>query len=163
MQGRKNLYLFIALLLPICVFIFLKMFGKNEFAVAPLFVDVMPEIQPGCTAVTIPYHTPDSIVQKLDFKNDSLVLISFGEPNQEGVNQLKRVDEQHQTDRVHQLHIPSSDYRYTTWKNCIFFLKEPFDLVLVDRKGVIRGQYTSNDLDEMDRLITEITIILKKY
>ena len=163
MQGRKNLYLFIALLLPRCVFIFLKLFGKNEFAVAPLFVDVMPEVQPGCAAVSIPYHTPDSIVQKLDFKNDSLVLISFGEPNQEGINQLKRVDEQHQSDPIHQVHIPSSDYRYTTWNNCIFFLKEPFDLVLVDRKGVIRGQYTSNDLDEMDRLITEITIILRKY
>lgn len=163
MQGRKNLYLFIALLLPICVFIFLKIFGKNEFAVAPLFVDVMPETQPGCSTIALPYHTPDSIIHRLDFRNDSLVLVSFGELTKEGVNQLKRVEEQTQTDRIHRLHISSSDNRYTTWKNCIFFLKEPFDLVLVDRKGVIRGHYTSNDLDEADRLITEITIILKKY
>ena len=163
MKGRKNLYLFIALLLPICVFIFLKMFGRNEFTVAPLFVDVMPEVQPGCATVTIPYHTPDSIVQKIDFRNDSLVLVSFGETTPEGVSQLKRVEEQHQADPIHQLHIPSSDYRYTTWRPCTFFLKEPFDLVLVDSKGVIRGHYNSKDLDEMDRLITEITIILKKY
>jgi hypothetical protein len=48
-------------------------------------------------------------------------------------------------------------------KKCVFLLKEPFDLVMVDRAGVIRGQYTSNDREEVDRLIMEITIILKRY
>jgi hypothetical protein len=48
-------------------------------------------------------------------------------------------------------------------KRCVFFLSDVQDLVLVDATGVIRGQYLSTDRDEMDRLITEIAIILKRY
>lgn len=160
MKGRKNLYLFIALLLPGCVFVFLKIFGKNEFAVPSLYVNEMPEIPSGCQQVSIPYHTPDSILTQLDFRTDSLILMSFGEPTKEGTNQLNRVAERY-PDLV-QRSIPSDDKDFG-WRNCIFFLKEPFDLILVDRKGTIRGHYDSDDLDDMDRLITEITIILKKY
>lgn len=162
MKGRKILYLFIALLLPGCVFVFLKFFGKNEFAVPPLYADVMPEVPAGCEKVTLPYFVPDSILSQLQFSQDSLVLISFGELTKEGTHQVDRVKELYPTEVV-QWPISSADVRGTFWKHCTFFLKEPFDLVLVDRRGRIRGQYTSNDLDEMDRLITEITIILKRY
>jgi hypothetical protein len=46
---------------------------------------------------------------------------------------------------------------------CIFLLKAPYDVVMIDRKGLIRGQFVSDNREEIDRLMTEIDIILKKY
>jgi hypothetical protein len=170
MKGKQLIFLLIALVLPGCVFVFLKIFGKNEFAVEPLYSAVAPEVPAGCSPVTVPYYVPDSIVKQLNFRQDSLsadkaglVLVMLGDLSADGITQLKRVDEEYNTDPVHQTVIGGSDPRMSSWKKCIFFLKEPFDLVLVDRKGALRGQYNSNDREDVDRLLTEITIILKKY
>jgi hypothetical protein len=163
MKGKQLIFLLIALVLPGCVFVFLKMFGKNEFAVEPLYSAVAPEVPAGCSPVTVPYQVPDSIVKQLDFRQDSLVLVALGDLTADGITQLKRVDEEYSTDPIRQTVIGSSDPRMSSWKQCIFFLKEPFDLVLVDREGALRGQYSSNDREDVDRLLTEITIILKKY
>jgi hypothetical protein len=163
MKGKQFIFLLIALVLPGCVFVFLKIFGKNEFAVEPLYNSVAPEVPPGCSPVTVPYYVPDSIVKELNFRQDSLVLVMLGDLSADGVTQLKRVDEEYNNDPIHQTVIGGSDPRMSSWKQCIFFLREPFDLVLVDRKGALRGQYNSNDREDVDRLLTEITIILKKY
>lgn len=163
MKGKQFIFLLIALVLPGCVFVFLKIFGKNEFAVEPLYSSVGPEVPAGCSPVTVPYYVPDSIVKQLNFRQDSLVLVMLGDLTADGVTQLKRVEEEYNTDPIHQTVIGSSDPRMPSWKKCIFFMREPFDLVLVDRKGALRGQYSSNDREDVDRLLTEITIILKKY
>jgi hypothetical protein len=161
MKKTKALFLFLALLLPILVFLFLRFFGKNEFAVPPLYTETFPESAQGCTIIkALPYRIADSVRTKLPFQNDSLVLITFGTPTPEGKNQLKRVEGKFSGDRVAFMQMNDSA---SAWKQCVFFLKPPFDQVLVDRQGAIRGQYTAADLDEADRLITEITIILKKY
>lgn len=163
MKPQKTIFLFLALILPIFIFLFLRYFGKNEFAVQPLYVDVYPEARMGCvTAQTLPYHIPDSIRIQLPLQQDSLVIVSFGEVNAESVNQMNRITEECKHDPVELLPLKKSN-KTIFWKECIFFLKEPFDMVLVDRSGAIRGQYVSNDREEIDRLITELTIILKKY
>ena len=163
MKGNKIIFLFLAFLLPVCIFLFLKFFGKNEFAVEPLYSTIAPDVQEGCAPVSIPYYVPDSITNALSFGNDSLVLVIFGKPDKEGATQLMRIDEEFPEDRIQQKIITDADPHFSSWKKCIFFLKEPFDVILVDRKGVIRGQYVSNDREEIDRLLTEIAIILKKY
>lgn len=161
MKKTKALFLFLALLLPVLVFLFLRFFGKNEFAVPPLYAETFPEVTQGCAPVkALPYRIADSVKTKLPFGNDSLVLITFGTPDAEAKNQLKRVEGKFPNDPVAFAQMSDSA---SVWKQCIFFLKPPFDQVLVDRNGAIRGQYTAGDLDEADRLITEITIILKKY
>jgi len=162
-MGRKILYLFVALLLPACIFVFLKIFGKNEFAVPPLFVTESPAVQPPCVPVNVPYSIPDSVMHQLTFSQDSLVLIGFGDRSRQGSNEMNRFVERFPDAVVNRIDIGEQDSRYVFWKPCVFFLQEPADLVLVDQHGRIRGQYTSSDLDEMDRLITEITIILKRY
>jgi len=43
---------------------------------------------------------------------------------------------------------------------CVFLLNDPYDMVLVDKFGIIRGQYYSGARDELDRLIMEVAIIL---
>jgi hypothetical protein len=48
-------------------------------------------------------------------------------------------------------------------KRCIFFLSGSQDLVLLDQNGAIRGQYVSQERKEMDRLVTELSILLKQY
>ncbi|HEY9045452.1 MAG TPA: hypothetical protein VIN08_06130 [Ohtaekwangia sp.] len=162
MKGTKAVFLFLAFLLPICIFLFLKFFGKNEFAVPPLFTEELPEILPGCQPVTLPYHIPDSTLASLTFANDSLVLIKFGKPDKEAATQLKRIDEEVGQGLQYKT-MEETEAGFTTQKKCTFLLKEPFDLVLVDRKGTIRGQYVANDREEVDRLLTEAAIILKKY
>ncbi|MBL0739745.1 hypothetical protein [Chryseolinea lacunae] len=161
MKRNKAIFLFLALLLPILIFLFLKFFGKNEFAVPPLYTQTYPETLGPCAPVkTLPYRIADSVQTKLPFGNDSLVLVSFGTLSKEADNQMKRVKGVFEKDPVAYLHI---DNDASPWKQCVFFLKPPFNLALVDRKGALRGQYEAADLDEMDRLITELTIILKKY
>ena len=46
---------------------------------------------------------------------------------------------------------------------CTLLLNPTLDLVLLDGKKRIRGQYNSNERDEVDRLMTELDIILKRY
>lgn len=151
--------LLVAFLLPISIFIFLKTFGKNEFHVAPLYTDVEPPALLGCGPATMPYHIPDSVLTALNFGQDSLVIASVADSVQEKAPKARVLYEC----RDLPVRYVSMQNRPATWRACVFFLQEPFDLVLVDRKGTIRGQYDSKDLDEVDRLITEIAIILKNY
>ena len=71
-MGRfiKVLFLFLALGLPIVVFVFLKLFGKNQFAVAPLFQDSI-QSPVGCNsfAYQTPYTIPDSLLTKLEWNS----------------------------------------------------------------------------------------------
>lgn len=163
MKGNKVIFLFLAFLLPVLIFLFLRFFGKNEFAVEPLYSTEAPEVPSGCSPVSIPYHVPDSIKKSLALENDTLTLLVFGKPDKEAKTQLARIDEEFAGDALHKKIIEPTYPEYTSLKQCIFFLKEPFDLVLVDRSGTIRGQYVNNDREDVDRLLTEIAIILKKY
>jgi hypothetical protein len=163
MLNKKTLFLFLAFVLPIGIFLFLRFFGRNEFSVQPLYVNVHPEVMEGCPAVVnLPYAISDSIMLQLPLDSKDLVVLKFGDPDTESANQLERIEEQFSIDPVAVVVMPAairSDY----WRRCVFFLKEPYDLVLIDRSGVIRGQYNSSEREEMDRLITELSIILKKY
>ena len=161
MKGKQFIYLFAALLLPVCVFVFLKIFGKNEFAVEPLYVSESPEISSGCDSVTVPYYVPDSVMNQLDFKKDSLVAVIFGNPDKAAQTQLKRIDEEFNKDAIHKVFV--ADQTHKTWRSCVFFMKTSNTLALVDYRGRIRGVYNPDDREDIDRLLTEITIILKKY
>lgn len=160
---QKTIFLFLAFVLPIAIFIFLKLFGRNEFVVHPLFFDKMPESVEGCPSVTsLPYHIPDSVGDQLSISQDSLSVIFFGEMERESNNQYKRVEDETLGDPVHVIRL-SDNARFTYWQHCVFFLKDSLDVVTVDKNGIIRGQYVSADREDIDRLLTEITIILKKY
>jgi len=161
MKGTKALFLFLALILPVCIFIFLRIFGKNEFNVEPLFSNAPPLASKECHTVSAPYFLHDSIKSLLPFGKDSLLVIAF-EGTSYGADQSNRIKEEISTLPVGFLTLPGSE-RHLFWKRCIFFLEEPQDVVAVDAKGRIRGQYTSGDREDIDRLLTELTIILKRY
>lgn len=159
---KKSVFLFLALLLPILIFLFLKFFGKNEFAVRPLFQDAAPEAQAGCRPVGIPYHIPDSVFSTLTFERDTLLLLWFGDLKDSNV-QRRRVSTELEGNPIKSVVIAPDDKKMQARRMCTFLLKKPYDVVLIDRKGLIRGQFVSNNREEIDRLITEVDIILKKY
>ncbi len=48
-------------------------------------------------------------------------------------------------------------------KKCFLFLEEPNDLILVDSAKRIRGYYQLSSREEVDRLLMELSIMLKRY
>ena len=81
----------------------------------------------------------------------------FGDPNATFIN---RVLTRYKDDPVGYRVLGKAE---STQMKCIFILEEPFDVALVDNKGRIRGQYNSADREEVDRLITELAILIRKY
>lgn len=159
----KSIFLFLALVLPVLVFLFLKFFGKNEFAVEPLYVSTYPQVPGECGPVDrLPYHIPDSIRTQIPFGNDSLRVLTLGTLGKESQNELNIVMARFAKDGVGIFQIADAR-KIKFWTSCIFFLKKREDMVLLDKKGSIRGVYESWKREETDRLMTELTIILKRY
>lgn len=166
MRGNKIALLLITFLLPISIFIFLKIFGKNEFAVEPLFQKSAPVVSTECGGgIALPYRVADSVLSKVSFRNDSLLALVFVDTLEKDSHedQWERVKETYANEPVNFSLASESNVPLDMLRKCIFFLPEPFNLVLVDRTGTIRGQYDLTDREDTDRLITEIAIILKKY
>ena len=199
-RTTKVIFLLLAFVLPICIFIFLKLFGRNEFDVPPLFVSEAPAHRTGCNDTPLlPYFVPDSIRTRYQLSADSLTVIFFEPLSGEARNQLDRIREQTGSDPVqvftastrqaaHGIVEPDSGIHSSdglagnvvqsaagethlehvireteSVRKCIFFLDEEVNVVMLDTRGAIRGQYSAADRDDTDRLLTEITIILKKY
>jgi hypothetical protein len=160
MKTKQVILLSIALLMPVAVFLFLKGFGKNEFQVVPMFTNTMPQVSPDCeTQIRLPYVIPKGELEESAMSIDSVACVAFFNSNER--NRLSRVAEQYKS-------YPLEIYTFNnatalTKKRCIFLLQEPFDVALVDNKGRIRGQYNTSKREEIDRLITELAIIFKKY
>ena len=162
MNLKKSILLFLALLFPACIFVFLKFFGKNEFVVPPLYTEGYPDGMKECgVSITLPYHIPEPVKLSLLLSQDSLVLVHFGELTPDSQNQLERVSNEYGK-AIKLQHMRASDSTMYL-KKCVFFLKDRYDLVLVDRAGIIRGEYVSHDREEVDRLLMELAILFKKY
>jgi hypothetical protein len=163
MKGKKILYLMLALLMPVLVFIFLKYFGKNEFHVEPLFQSGIPIQTYPCPNVQAPYRI-DGINEFNLFNQNTLAVIVFA--STEAYNkELSRLTELFQ-DQPISLFLAAEtfpDSALTNLTHCVFLMSEPNNIALVDKDGFIRGQYNFNKLDEVDRLIVELKIILKLF
>jgi hypothetical protein len=182
MKGKKVVYLMVALALPALVFIFLKFFGKNQFEVEPLFQEGVTGIPADCPEPDTgkPYRIPENILQELQWRpSDSLTLFYIGLSGQHS-SPFSRIGKNVNLGEIRLLNLypfsPLSDSsalpdqliylpeeRLVHWVKCFIFLKEPNDLILVDHHRRIRGYYASQNRDEVDRLITEVAIILKHY
>jgi len=167
MKATKAFFLFLAFVVPIGIFVFLKLFGRNEFDVAPLYVAEAPPRLEGCAEAGKPYHVPDSIRTAYMLPGDSLTVIFFQPLSGEALNQLDRVREQTINDPVR---LTAGDSTSSAEgvdalriRRCAFFMEGQVNVVMLDRRGLIRGQYKAADREEMDRLLTEITILLRKY
>lgn len=186
MSIKKPILLFLALALPVVVFVFLKFFGKNEFAVPALFSDrITVPVECEGFRYEIPYSIPDTTLSILKRSHqDSILLVVFSDQvisnQQERSIQLSRIftefpsdkfqvfvltenDEAQQTILTESRLIQAREQKFTFLQNCIFLLEQGDNTVLLDSKGRIRGQYSITDREDVDRLIMEMNIILKKY
>lgn len=163
-MSKKISFLLLALIVPALVFTFLKFFGKNEFTVVPLYQTAESKIPAECSDIEFPYFISDSAYSylKQGHEKDSLLIILY-EPKAKDTRvseaQLTRLQESFQIGSgLGLIGIAASD----TWMACSLLVSST-DLVLIDSRKRIRGQYNSNDRDEVDRLMTELDIILKRY
>jgi hypothetical protein len=184
---KKSIFLSLALLLPIAVFLFLKFFGKNEFAVEPLFQHEV-QVSADCNGVKYktPYVIPDSIFVKFRKPADSVTLVIFQDEvvanQQEQSIQLSRVKKEFAGDQLNVVVVSKdttlskvkqgeilsclcsvSNQEFTMLRNCVFLLPSVNDAVVIDSKRRIMGQYALTNREDADRLILELKIILKKY
>lgn len=184
---KKILFLFLALLLPVLIFLFLKSFGKNEFDVPVLFADSVT-IPVGCKSYfyKAPYVIPDSVLQDISWsENDSLTIVVFDDGNKVNQNERKihvtRIFTEFKTEPLRVVHIynnatvpdPKVD-RLTTIslmedeffrvRNCIFLLSRENDAIIMDSQKRVRGQYNLSKREDADRMIMEeMNILFKRY
>lgn len=157
---KKSILLFLGLLLPVLVFLFLKFFGKNEFDV-PLPHSESIQAPVGCDfEYKALYTLPDSIIGTAIPEYENLLVLIFTP----GRNQLRqalvetfgagvKIAEEFDGDMTNE----------SILKRCLLLMPESADIVVIDRKKRIRGYYDSSDRDEVDRLKAELTILLKRY
>lgn len=163
MKGKKTLFLFLALLLPVAVFLFLKIFGRNEFDVPVLHQDSIPSISPDCHfRYSTPYRIPDSVMTRMANGGDSLVVVYFDGSRS---TVMKRISVEFDADPVRNVLVQdiAKTAEVPFLKRCVFLMEDEMSVALVDARRRIRGYYNGNDRDDVDRMIVEIKIILKKY
>ena len=163
-MNKKILYLFVALLLPVLIFLFLKYFGKNQFDI-PVYYEkgVEDSLTSKCGAkIDQPYFVSDSAMASLQW-NSGVILVTdvnaielkatYQSIEEKGFNDLQ----------VFSLSNFSPPEKLIEFKKCVLFMRKPWNAVLIDKKKRIRGYYKMGDRDEMDRLEVELKILLKKY
>jgi hypothetical protein len=164
MRGKKLFILFLALLLPVCIFLFLKFFGKNEFNVPPMHEEGVAEVPLHCNLeYPVPYIIPDTVMTQIrQGVIAPLYLVNFS--SDKSVDQRVVEDVEQRQVFISSLSALTPDSSGLSFlKGCVLLLKDPFNIVLLDDQRRIRGYYNSKDRDDVDRLLVEVNIILKNY
>ena len=153
-----------ALLLPVCIFIFLKVFGKNHFAVKPLYQEEVPAYASVCKPVLTPYTVDTTWLKKMNVAHDGITMIYYDDAHnhRSSQNQLTRVREKFNAGGVTIVTI-DGHHAYDSLRNCVLLLQGDSNTVLLNRKGIIYGQYMLHNREEADRLIMELDILLENY
>jgi hypothetical protein len=164
MKGKKTLFLFLALLLPGCIFVFLKIFGKNQFDVPLLYQEGKIEAPADCGySYDVPYSIPDSIMKKIESGGRSALYVLNFSGAQAVLNRLMTETQGEDLSFVLASDLFGDANAQRIIKDCILLMKAPADLVLIDTEKRICGYYSSAKLDDVDRLLLETKILLKKY
>lgn len=162
---RKFFYLTAALAFPIAIFLFLKFFGKNEFAVEPLYQQNIPPTACPFT-YELPYAVPDSVLA-IVADGASLTLVAFPEGGEtdETEKLFRRLSSLFAEDpvRFHNMVESTAGNDYDVLRKCVFFLSGDTTAALIDHEGRIRGKYATASAEDADRLIVELKIILRKF
>ncbi len=159
MKGKKLLFLFLSLLFPVMIFLFLKIFGENEFEVPVFHEHGDIESPQGCNLrYTTPYRIVDTVMERIGAnKAADVYVVNFGMPFESGKQRISNEF----GGAAQTVNVTGSDAGYL--HDCVFIMEKNTSVVLIDRQRRIRGYYDGSDRDEVDRLIVEIKIILKQY
>lgn len=164
MKAKKILFLFLALLFPVVIFLFLKAFGKNEFEV-PVLHEQADFVRPSDCAFEYPtpYRVADSLIGKLRVNDrDSLFVFFFNDAEEGGMNRVRVEFRDDPVQVISPGDIPESiDRRFLS--ECVLLMPKESSVTVVDHARRIRGYYRGGDRKDVDRLIVEMKIILKQY
>ncbi|GHN03171.1 hypothetical protein WSM22_46600 [Cytophagales bacterium WSM2-2] len=157
-MNKKIIYLFLALLLPVLVFVFLKLFGKNHFDIPVYYSDGVKEVPADCNLPADgQYSISKDQLSKAGWGGSSGVLI-----NDSLVTDVAEIQKISANIGVRFELVSVKDWTRAD-KKCILLLKNPWNVVLIDEQRRIRGYYKTGNREEMDRLEVELKILLKKY
>ncbi len=158
-MSRKFIYLFLALLLPGLIFVFLRKFGKNEFNIPVYYETGVTDAPAACGNHPIPYRVADSVLGVIRTTNKPMLVVA--DSSTDVKRNLARLKSE--LNDSFSVVFPESDSRWESWLDCAFLLQKPWTTVLIDEQGQIRGYYTPATREETDRLSAELRILLKQY
>lgn len=180
----KIIILFFALLLPVCIFLFLRIFGSNEFNI-PIYYQTQTELDSiGCEGLKAPYQLLEVIFDgiegnknvKLNGITTVIFMASDSVIDKELKRQLNRVQDRLPEQMVNLQLVGWSNVEdvkgwntdqieklsFQTIKRCVLLSSRDNQFVLIDSGGNIRGYYGSREVEEVDRLIVEVKILNSK-
>lgn len=169
----KVTFLVITLIIPLAIFVFLRLFGKNHFDI-PIYYEHGVEVKfDGCSNSKDQFHVSDTLVSK-----DRPTLVMFYRQRQDFdqnilANQLERLHELY-GNALPQVVLYTSEAldrdgtvvkqletdQLESVMHCGFATDTLNQYILTDSQRRIRGYY-STDLEEVDRLVVEIKILLE--
>ena len=165
---KKRSYLFLALLLPGLIFVFLKYAGSNQFDI-PVYYEKGVKNTPADCAVSgdLPYTLPDSLWHAWGIKRKGANVITFSAAGLDHAARITgAISKELAADELQFLEASSvsmDSVSVQRWRDCVFFLQNPWQTVLFDNAGRIRGYYDLRSRDEVDRLRVELKILLNHY
>ncbi|MCU0419174.1 MAG: hypothetical protein MUC38_05895 [Cyclobacteriaceae bacterium] len=149
--------LLVILLVPGLVFVFLRVFGKNEFDIPVYHTEGVAVWPAGCVPIIArPYRLAGAW---LEDRSPTLFLTAGSASI---VANVARVTDQ-TGDELHPVYVTDFDSVGQNDLRCQLALEKPWNTVLVDPEGQIRGYYELSTREETDRLIMEVKILLKRY
>jgi hypothetical protein len=157
----KRIILIIALLLPIGIFLFLKFFGKNEFAIPIYYQDELSAPSDCNNVYQTPYVVPVEILDSLKWRRNNILLVLDSERILE--HDLSITLDSYKTDQIELNIIDQSSSLSKKLFRCSLLMEDKWDAVLVDSSKRIRGYYSLTSREEFDRLDVELSILLNKY
>lgn len=149
-SNRKGIILFLALALPVLIFLFLKFFGRNQFDL-PVFHTTSEEWPANCPP---PAQFPFKVSMEALGLKDQPAILFLSEPEMEA---SKRIPVEIDTLQIQFQRLPDST------DPCAFGAPSGTSAVLIDSTGSIRGIFAALERDETDRLIMESKILLNDY
>ena len=164
---KKVAYLFLALLLPGLIFVFLKYGAKNQFDVPIYYVGGVASTVDDCPLPkSRPYVLPDSLWALGKVSHAQSLVMIFGQADIDTQALATAINEELGDGIITFLfdNMLSLDSMVVIkWRNCVFMVKAPMQTVLVDKEGRIRGYYDIQTREEIDRLRLELKIILERF
>lgn len=152
MNNRKLITLFLALALPVLIFLFLKFFGKNQFDLTVFHTDNSAWPQECSPPASYPYIPEVQGVVSVAAGKPFVVLLTELEPEAR-----QRLPVEMDTVAMPLVH------PHKTISPCLFGAPSGTAAVMIDGNGAVRGIFAALDRDETDRLIMESKILLKDY
>lgn len=161
---KKTLFLFFALVLPVAVFLFLRIFGRNEFQVPVLHEKGDIQASADCPfTYSTPYHVPDSVFTRLGLDGRDSLYVFYFDPSVKTAMHRILVAFEGAPVRLVAPEVMAAHGDPEFFRRCMLLMEADTSVAVVDYRNRIRGYYLGSDRDEVDRLMVEMKIILKQY